>query len=262
MKSVAKIFVTGDTHGGEGYKGVSDMSKLNTKNFPIQKELSKRDFVIICGDCGIVFYGDKRDKYWIDWLNKKSFTTLFVDGNHENFSLLESYEEVDYLGGKAHKIADSVYHLKRGEIYDIDGVKTFVMGGALSSDRCYFKNGEQSWFDEEIPSHEEFNKGIEALERENNHVDLIISHEAPDKVIDGVMPYISHNIVSNYLESIRSTTRFSLWCFGHHHFDALFDKEIHRMKTTPQQNKGESIIALNSIGKHYLAVYQNVIRIR
>lgn len=36
------IFVTGDTHG--------EPKRLNTENFPEQKELCREDYVIICGD--------------------------------------------------------------------------------------------------------------------------------------------------------------------------------------------------------------------
>jgi predicted phosphodiesterase len=43
MESV--IFVTGDTHG--------DFSRFAADRFPEQKELTKDDFVIICGDFGI-----------------------------------------------------------------------------------------------------------------------------------------------------------------------------------------------------------------
>mgnify|MGYP002975395777 CR=1 FL=1 len=41
------IYVTGDTHAN------IDIAKLNTTKFPQQKELTKNDFVIICGDFGL-----------------------------------------------------------------------------------------------------------------------------------------------------------------------------------------------------------------
>lgn len=71
------IFVTGDTHG--------ELKRLNTENFPEQKELCREDYVIICGDFGLVFAEDKESKtetWWLNWLEGKNFTTLFVDGNH------------------------------------------------------------------------------------------------------------------------------------------------------------------------------------
>ena len=46
--------------------------------------MNKDDYVIICGDFG---YWDesKEQKYWLKWLDGKPFTTLWVDGNHENY---------------------------------------------------------------------------------------------------------------------------------------------------------------------------------
>ena len=125
------IYITGDTHIP------IDVEKLNTRNFPEQKTMTKDDFVIICGDFGGVWDDSKEDRYWLKWLNEKKFTTLFVDGNHENFDLLYQYEIVDFMGGKARQIMPSVFHLMRGEIYEIAGKKLFTMGGAASHDKIY-----------------------------------------------------------------------------------------------------------------------------
>lgn len=137
------IYMTGDTHGS------IDIQKLNTKNFPKQKKLTKQDYIIICGDFGNVWYppnskGYKEDKYWLRWFNNKSFTTLFVDGNHEGFPTLNLYPTVPFCGGMAGQIDSSIYHLKRGEIYTIEGKTFFCFGGAQSHDRAYRKEGV-SW---------------------------------------------------------------------------------------------------------------------
>lgn len=51
------IFITGDCH--------ADFTKFNTKSFPEQKELTKEDIVIICGDFGGIWDGSKREKHWL-----------------------------------------------------------------------------------------------------------------------------------------------------------------------------------------------------
>lgn len=79
------IYVTGDLHGH------IDISKLNTKNFPEQKYLTKKDYVIICGDFGLIWDNSKQELYWRKWLENKNFITLFCDGNHSNFDLLNQY---------------------------------------------------------------------------------------------------------------------------------------------------------------------------
>lgn len=65
------IYITGDTHGDW-------MSRLNTHNFPEQKSLSKKDYVIICGDFGL-WHDTPSERYALKWLENKTFTTLFCE---------------------------------------------------------------------------------------------------------------------------------------------------------------------------------------
>ena len=137
------IYITGDTHQN------IDISKLNTKNFPEQKELTKSDYVIICGDFGMVWNNSKEEMYWRKWLEKKNFTTLFIDGNHENYELLNEFPVIEKFGGKVQEIGKDIFHLMRGEIYTIDGKTFFCMGGAESTDKVY-RIEHISWWKEEI----------------------------------------------------------------------------------------------------------------
>lgn len=50
------VFITGDTHCP------IDIKKLNFKNFPQGKNLTKDDYVIICGDFGGVWNGKRSDE--------------------------------------------------------------------------------------------------------------------------------------------------------------------------------------------------------
>lgn len=103
------IYITGDCH--------REYRRFNTQNFPEQKEMTKEDYVIVCGDFGGVWSfekEDKEEKHLLDWLEEKPFTTLYVDGNHENFDRLYGYPIENWQGGKVHKIRPSVLHLMRG----------------------------------------------------------------------------------------------------------------------------------------------------
>lgn len=80
------IHITGDCH--------SNFERFNRRIFPEQDEMTKEDCVIICGDFGGVWNKDeesKQETMVLNWLECKPFTTLFVDGNHENFDRLYSY---------------------------------------------------------------------------------------------------------------------------------------------------------------------------
>lgn len=98
------IYITGDCH--------ADFRRFNTDIFPEQNEMTKEDYVIICGDFGGVWDKDKesaREKWWLDWLESKPYTTLFADGNHENFDRLYDYPAEEWHGGKVHKIRDGAF---------------------------------------------------------------------------------------------------------------------------------------------------------
>lgn len=244
-----RIYITGDCH--------ASFHKFKTKNFPEQKEMTRSDFVIICGDFGGVWYDSPEERYNLDWLSKKNFTTLFVDGNHENFDRLygDEFEVVDFHGGKAHKIRDNIYHLMRGHIFDICGKKIFAFGGASSHDiqdgilepEDYQGMGELiktynrltyqgkmlrinhlSWWKEEMPNDTEMEFGIQTLKENNNKVDFIVSHCCPQHIASlfsrGL--YEPDNLTA-YFDKIAEQTDFSKWFFGHYHNDeAISDKYI------------------------------------
>ena len=213
------VFVTGDVHCP------IDVHKLNTKNFPLQKSLTKDDYLIVCGDMGLVWsYPDgpryKEDLYWQKWFNNRNYTTLFVDGNHENHPILASYPVVDFCGGKAHQIKDSVYHLIRGEVYTIDGKTFFCFGGASSHDKHLRKEGVD-WWSEEIANFAEMNKAIDNLEKYNNEVDYIISHCCSTRVQNIISPYYESDSMTQFFKFIEENIKFKAWYFGHYHTDMV-----------------------------------------
>lgn len=208
------IYITGDTHIP------IDIHKLSTKNFPEQQNMShENDFLIICGDFGGVWDGSNEEKYWLKWLSEKKFTTLFVDGNHENHTMLsQNYPKISFHNGYAQEVARNVFHLCRGNIFEIDGVKIFAMGGASSHDKTYRKENV-SWWKEELPSNDEYNFALKTLDENRWGVDLVISHCASDSVQFLVSEYYEHNKLTNFFESIKSTLLYDKWYFGHYHID-------------------------------------------
>lgn len=210
------IYLTGDTHGD------IDVSKLNTKNFPEGSSLTKDDYVIILGDFGFIWKNepDKTEEYWMKWFQKKPWTTLFVDGNHENHNRLENFPIEEWHGGKVHKINDSVIHLMRGQVFDINGIRFFAMGGAPSIDKVWRAENISWWKQEEI-NYQEQEEALKNLEKINNKVDYIISHTCPKKII----PYTFHISPNSLMDSstekffdyIAQIVDFDDWYFGHWH---------------------------------------------
>lgn len=211
------IYVTGDTHQNINIK------KLTIDFFPEQKFMSKNDYVIICGDFGCVWNGSNSDKYWQRWFDNKNFTTLFVDGNHENFNLIKQYPVSEWNGGKVQFITPSIIHLMRGEIYNINGYSFFAMGGASSHD-IEFRTENISWWKDELPNDQEYENAFKNLEKHNNNVDFIISHCCSDNVQNMINSNYVHDKLTNFFRTIDETVEFKKWFFGHYHIDKDFGK--------------------------------------
>lgn len=241
-----KIFVTGDCHG--------DFRKFNTENFPEQKSLDKEDFVIVCGDFGGIWdvgWESKREKYWLKWLEDKKYTTLFVDGNHENFDRLNGYPVKEWNGGLVHEIRPSILHLMRGQIFNIAGKKIFTFGGAKShdisdgildtedpdfvrkkkdADRNYkqYRIKHLSWWEEELPSDKEYDIASKNLEQENFNVDYIISHCCSTDCQDIIKTdrVLYPDSLTDFFNVVRRC-KFQKWYFGHYHMNmTVTEKEV------------------------------------
>ena len=246
------IWVTGDTHG--------DFTRFSTDNFPQGKNLTKEDYVIILGDCGLIWSQkeDKNEIYWKNWLENKPWTTLFIAGNHCNFDRLEQYPIEEWNGGRVSFLRPSVIYLQYGEIFDIAGKKILALGKGASHDiqhgiidpadystreemkqacrnlekehggwqfAMYRIKGE-SWWPQEIPTSAERMHALDNLEKVNNKVDFILTHEAPASVINwiSIFPPTEYSM---WLErNIRYCVEYKHWYFGHYHLNKdINDKE-------------------------------------
>lgn len=219
------LYVTGDTHGG------LNMRKLQSKKFPEGRKLTKNDYVAIMGDFGV--WQNKRAYDFLFWLENKPFTTLFVEGNHEDYNFLKTFPQVDMFGGKVRKISDSIFQLMRGEVYIIDGYKVFAFGGARSIDRFTALREEGiDWFPEEESTYEEENRALENLNKHNNKVDLIFAHTCSKSTLDELINLYSmhreeYDNQNKFLEEIKNTIEYSAFFFGHMHKDLrINDKEL------------------------------------
>lgn len=216
------IYITGDTHIP------IDISKLNMTNFPEQKTLTKNDYVIIAGDFGGVWDGSKEELYWRKWLNEKPFTTLFIDGNHENFNLLNAYEVKKWNGGRVHFIEDSVIHLMRGQVFDFFGLKFFTMGGATSIDKSY-RTPNKSWWEQEIPSQAEYQEAMYNLDTHNWDVDYVITHTTSRSRMEEMGYIKENNSLNTFFDELEENLSYKHWFFGHFHDEIDFKDHKHTL---------------------------------
>ena len=186
-----------------------------------ENEYTSDDYLIICGDVGVCGFSTSDEAEARRVLRELPVTTLFVDGNHENFAQLNSYGVDIWNGGKVHFVESKIIHLMRGQVFDIDGTRFFTFGGAHSIDKNLRAEGI-TWFPEEIPTREEYEEGWNNLERVDFQVDYILSHTGPREVV-AAMGYgeLSDDEVElrQYLQRVADNTEFTAWYFGHFHED-------------------------------------------
>jgi hypothetical protein len=216
-----------------------DMRKFSTKEFPDGTRLSKKDYVIILGDYGLIWAREESMSsiYWRKWLLNKPWTTLFLDGNHENHELLAELPQVPMFGSTVGVAYGGMYHLKRGEIYTIGDKTFFTMGGATSVDK-ESRLDRVSWWKEEVPSWAEFDHGLSNLELHGNKVDYILGHTCPKEIARiylkkiGLDKYEKENDpVCSFFDTIIQQVEFKDFYFGHWHADWDFGKYHMRYDT-------------------------------
>ena len=212
------IFITGDTHA------TIDIDKIRNIDY-----LTEKDYLIICGDFGGVWSYPNTEYYKMDmtlqdWYKNRPFTTLFVDGNHENFDVLNNFYNIEmWNGGKVHKINNHLYHLMRGQTFNIENNIIFTLGGAESHDKEFRAIGVD-WWKDELPTSAEYDEAISNLNRMNWKVDYVISHCQPSWFFKKFFRDNSFqkNPITNFFDIIEEEIKYKHWYSGHLHFDKTY----------------------------------------
>ncbi len=226
-----RLFVCGDTHMSH------DIQKINTRNFPEQKTLSKNDVLIQLGDFGGIWYPlgmNKEQTYWLEWVARKKFTTAVVLGNHENYNEIETLPWCEMWGNEVQfwesSAGDRIYFFKRGGIYTINGRKILTVGGAHSIDKSN-RTKDVSWWVQEDISYKETEDCFNELDSKGYDLDYVLTHTCPTSLVEKFIHITKYNVgkikdtTSEFLEVLYERVTFKEWHFGHMHVD-LIHKEI------------------------------------
>lgn len=214
------VFITGDCHG--------DMRKIY--NFAEKMDLGLDDHIIVLGDMGIFWRHDKADAKVIikDFEARFNFNLYFIDGNHENFKILNSLKEDENHMGIVSK---HIRHLKRGRRYNIGGKDILAIGGADSIDKLRRTEG-LSWWKEEAITDEDVNMV------DPGHYDYVLSHCCPISIFNTYKQYLctlgnivddtnpQFHISDNKLEQVYNFIDFGKWYFAHYHQDIHIDDKF------------------------------------
>lgn len=216
-------YITGDCHG------VFD--KLIW--FARYNKLTEEDVIILLGDVGLNYYGNEAD-----YQKKKilvEFPNIFfcIHGNHEERPFnIKTYQEREWKKGVIYYEPEfpNILFAKDGEIYEFDGKKAIVIGGAYSVDKEYRLAVGIPWFSDEQPS-EKIKKLVEdRLTEANWRIDYVLTHTSPllYEPIDLFLDFIDQSKVDKSTEHwfsyIQSRLNYSRWYFAHYHENREFNQ--------------------------------------
>ena len=216
------------------------------KNSKIKK-LKKGDFLIVCGDFGFVWDGSKREKRILKKIGRKRFYTLFVEGCHENYDLLDECPEEEFCGGKVSVISGRLMRVKRGSVLDLQGNKFFFFGGGQTKE-IDIRRESKTWWEQELPTPEEVKQGVITLKENGSEVDYIVTHEPPASMKEFLgfeVRQISH--MHTFFDAVKNDCKFKMWFFGKAHknkvipprYQCLFDEVVRIESRLPKKKKGK-----------------------
>lgn len=224
-----RVFICGDTHG------TLDVGEI--EQLKIKKELDYGDYIIVCGDCGVVW--DKETLFeHSKYFENIGCNILFIDGNHENFDMLNEYPVEVWNGGKIHKISEHIYHLLRGQVFEILGKRFLTLGGADSSDKEW-RTEHTSWWSNERITYDDIIEAKQNLEKIDYKVDYVITHTPSTKTLNNfikiltqcgeAIPFYLREKVSStpstdILDFIDENVKYKQWFCGHLHIDEKINK--------------------------------------
>ena len=210
-------YITGDCHGD--FSRIYDFCEFyNTSQ--------KDDVMIVLGDAGINYFLDERDNWLKDELSLLPITLFCIHGNHEERPYnISTYLEKDWNGGKVYyeEGYPNILFAKDGEIYNLNGKRTLVIGGAYSIDKHSRIRSGRPWFESEQPDEKIKAYVEEWLKAANWEVDCVLSHTCPrryeptEQFMFGVKQWLVDKKTEDWLDVIADKLTYEKWYLGHFH---------------------------------------------
>ena len=218
-----KFYITGDTHG----------DFLRIDNFCRRFKPDTDDVMIILGDAGLNYYGDKRDRFSKFRVSKMPITIFCIHGNHEMRPTdVSGYLTKEFCGGIVWYQDEypNILFAKDGEIYTFGEYRCIVIGGAYSIDKWYRLENGWNWFSNEQPDDEIKAYVEKQLKNNDNKIDVVLSHTCPLKhePVEVFFDFIDQSKVDKsteqWLDSIENILDYKKWYCGHYHTSKIIDK--------------------------------------
>jgi len=217
------FYVTGDTHG--------EFPRYYV--FKVDMAMTAADTVVILGDAGLNYWRDERDDDAKKFVSSFPFATFCIQGNHEmRPPAIPGYQMKEYHGGQVwyQERYPNVMFAKDGEIYDFDGRRCIVIGGAYSMDKFRRLQAGAPWFADEQPS-QEIKSHVEAqLDKVGWKIDAVLSHTCPRRYEptecfrSGIDQSKIDKSTEDWLDTIEQRLAYGHWYCGHYHISKDIDR--------------------------------------
>lgn len=215
------VYLTGDIHGNP-----EKILKFVGKN-----NCTEDDIIIILGDAGFNYFKNRRDIATKQIISTIKPVLFCIHGNHEIRPYkIPTYTEKQFNGGTVwyEKDYPRLLFAKDGEVFDFEGKRAIVIGGAYSVDKYYRLSMGYGWWPDEQPS----KKIKDYVEKQlsKNNVDIVLSHTCPYKFIprDTFLTGIDQSTVDDstekWLDKIEESIDYCAWYCGHWHIDRHVEK--------------------------------------
>ena len=235
-----RFFITGDKH--RDFEYIKDFcQKLNTR---------KKDVLIVLGDAGFNYFGDMRDDKLKSEVSELNITLFCIHGNKENRPQnIPTYGIKNFCGAKVYyepRYPNILFAID-GEVYNFEGKKYMVVGGAHSVDKMRCLENNTPFWEDEMPN-EKIKARVELeLECENNNVYGMLTHTCPISYLPTEMFISTHqsNTANKsprklksakpfkldidrstelWLDDLEKKINYEVWYCGHYHVDKQIDK--------------------------------------
>lgn len=209
---MTKVLVLGDTHGSinEATYAVENASALGI------------DTIIQCGDFGL--WDHLKDGVdFLDTLNAELMDNeamlIWVDGNHENFDRLEWYCKYNPKNqwGQVF-IRSNILYSPRGCKFKIDDKMFMTVGGAVSVDKMYRKQGTSWWAQEQLTD-SDLGIILERYEASPGKIDYLFTHDCPTTApFRGRMKNDEESQIHRQrMDKLGKAVKPGMWFHGHMH---------------------------------------------
>lgn len=191
------------------------------------EKLCGLDALLVCGDF-TDNRGDTRPGEAMKlpaYLQELPYPIGFIDGNHEDYRVLEGLAETSVWDGPAGKAAEHVYYLKRGCCYRIDELRILTIGGSTSGPG-YKKNHPDIWQEEEELNEQDRSRIQETLQQ-GADFDVVLTHTLPERRMEAWFPEKDCSQTNRILEEAAQKMTYGQWCFGHFHQDQDYPDRFH-----------------------------------